>query len=117
MEKVKVSKEVAEAIEWYEKECEKNGVMRWEDELIYCHSHVNDEWLNERVKPLAKLSSFELASILVLGYEIELTPEEMILKEYNCRFDALDKNERWFCDGVLFVLKTLNIEIKGVNVQ
>ena len=116
-EKVKVSREVANFIE----SCKSNGTFYWEDELLYGHASFmngSDVAVREDAKCLNKYSTFELAQILVLGYEVEETPEEKIKEKYELFTDTTSFN-KGFVDGyslgVKNVLKILGIEIKGIN--
>ena len=74
-EKLKVSREVADAIEYLGKVgCDFEEAM----EL-----HVSTGWSNfsdERVIALDGLTSRELATALIVCYEVEMTPHEMIAK-------------------------------------
>ncbi len=120
-EKVKVGKEVAEAIKWYEENAEKSGIIYWEDELLYNHALNNNGEIDvrEEIKPLLKYSAFELAEILVKGYEIYQTPEEQLSTQYNEIFKRnprLSENyEKGIMDGIELALDTLGIEIDGIN--
>lgn len=120
-EKLKVSREVADAIEYLGKvECDFEEVM----EL-----HVSAGWSNfsdERVTELDGLTTRELAIALINGYEVEMTPHELIQKAYKKsnvkRGVSVGLNdmilagaENGFMNGVEFTLNTLGITVKGVN--
>ena len=108
--KVKVSRDVANFIE----SCKSNGTFYWEDELLYGHASFmngSDVAVREDAKCLNKYSTFELAQILVLGYEVEETPEEKLLNFYNRKLGEND----CMCDGIYETLQCLGIQIKGIN--
>ena len=111
-EKVKVSREVANFLQ----KCENSGDMNWEDAVLHEHikifeNHHGNEVIeiNPDAQCMLQYSPFELARILVLGYEIEQSPEELIYEYYQASTWVQEK------DAVLFVLETLDIKIKGVN--
>lgn len=114
MDKVKVSSEMAKAIEGALDEYSSDP-----NQVLENHRY---DWISECV-PLNSLNHLELAEILLKGYEVEQTPEEKIqqyvkdaqntLEEYA----ALDVR-KWSegkIQGVIFALDTLGIKIKGVN--
>jgi hypothetical protein len=74
IEKVVLPREVAEAIERYLQEFDKETLIRMRCE-------VEGEWSGEYVA-LDKVDIMTLAAALVNGYEIEQSPEER-LREYN----------------------------------
>ncbi|MFD2868503.1 hypothetical protein ACFSY7_08325 [Kurthia populi] len=114
-EKLKVSREVADAIEYLGKVgCAFEEAME---------SHVSTGWSNfsdERVIALGGLTSKELATALIVGYEVEMTPHERIMKAYNAA--KRTKNGSFascyhsgVMAGITTALDTLGIKIKGVN--
>lgn len=120
-EKVKVSQEVADAIEYLEKvECDFEKAM----EL-----HVSTGWSNfsdERVTALDGLTSRELAAALIVGYEVRMTPHEYIAKEYESAkhgrkkaYDTGEKGTALFNRGVIAgikrTLRAFQITVEGVN--
>lgn len=115
-EKVKVSREVADFIEGYEEHV--NGSANWKDNLIAEHSR---SWLNcfEGLKDEAEcmrgITPFELAVILINGYEVEQTPEEKLSEFYRGRVNSPNDYEREYAYGIEFTLRSLGIKIKGVN--
>ena len=123
-EKLKVSREVADAIEYLGKVgCDFEEAME---------SHVSTGWSNfsdERVIALNGLTSKELATALIVGYEVRMTPHEVIANEHRRtvkeavdgragRFELTElgiEKRKSFVEGIEFILDTLNIKIKGVN--
>lgn len=76
-EKQKVSREVAEAIEFLKKEFDYNFEA-------FMKVSLNDGWhINKNCISLNKISVEDLAKILINGYEVELTPEEKVLEYFN----------------------------------
>ena len=108
-EKVKVSKEVAEAIER-----EKRKLNGYNDNQLF--STLFENKINRRVPELIGIGSIEFAKMLLNGYEVEQTPEEKILAEYNWRkpFNCGIEG-RIYREGMKFVLNAYNIQIQGVN--
>lgn len=114
-EKLKVSREVADAIE----KLSRNDVStdRW------LKMHSNGEWGSAEKRPLNTLSLEEFARALIVGYEAELTPHEIIKADYenvlNHRKTTHNDYKERFFDGYLVgvedTLATLGITIKGVN--
>lgn len=109
MNKVKVSREVAEAIE----RLRKNG----HDNNSFIEGHVKYGYELDENKCLNELDTETLARALLIGYEVEETPEEEILEVYNFKYGA-----GWgagYTAGVRYgIKKTLDvygIKIKGVN--
>lgn len=105
-EKIKVSLEVAEAIEFYN---------RYSEILADVAKSQAGYGTNTSAVILAsEYELYELATILVKGYEAVLKPEEKVLWFFNQYQDAEE-----FDDGVrLGVLETLNsldIQIGGIN--
>lgn len=100
MEKVKVSREVAEAIE----RLRKNG----HDNNSFIEGHVKYGYELDENKCLNELDTETLARALLIGYEVEETPQER-LKEY---YDKTSVVERIV---IAETLEILNIKVKGVN--
>ena len=69
------------------------------------------------------LSIGELATALLVGYEVDMTPRERIAYEYNYHQKRAKEEksgrEKWvgkgYVRGVQRTLKNLNITVKGVN--
>lgn len=120
--KVLVSKEVAEFLE-----SNNDGNPYWEDSLLEQHTlaYINGfKGVKEEAECMKKFTPMVLAKILINGYEVEETPEDLILKEYNRlknlriddSSDGVIKNE---CiagmHAMVYTLNTLNIQVKGIN--
>lgn len=108
-EKVKVSKEVAEVIEILK------DAKRPLHEMV--KHYLNDDFIwTLEFKCLDNLSNDDFIRALYVGYEVEQTPEEKILAEYNWHkpFDCSIEGGI-YREGMKFVLNAYNIRIKGVN--
>lgn len=100
MEKMKVSEELGKALDFLIK-----SYGRDNDIILKFHSNTSYPWVGKTIEPLNKLSLEDMAKCLIIGYEVEKTPEEKILKIYNN--DAIDNMyNKDFNDGIE---NTLNI--------
>lgn len=117
-EKVKVSREVAEAIE---KALNyfllADGGEDPEEALIVQHAielygEVKQKMLAD---VLFELGTFELAEILVNGYEVEQTPEEKVEEYYKKLLNSDDTQCKNMALAVSHSLSLLKKRIKGVN--
>ena len=114
MNKVKLPKEVAEAIE----------TLRSHDFNVTNHDilFIYAESYNNGYPALVKFnqSHFDvLLQALVNGYEVEETPKDKVREQYNSPkhfYDAdNDTDISVYRKGIKFALDTLNIKIEGVN--
>lgn len=116
MEKVKVTKEVAEAIEFYGE----GASVGWYNAVLL---DVAREQMGigagaTKARILSRhYTMVELAEILIVGYEIEKTSEEKLAESYRHNYidESPDDECRAFADGIKFTLNTLGIRIKGVD--
>lgn len=111
--KVKVSKEVAEALHTLLENHSKDHIMflvgdrgqhsirRFDEEAVVL--------LRKRTSPL------ELAKMLIDDYEVEQTPEEEITRKYDTHFGSEQPFDRGIARGIEITLEAFNIQIKGVN--
>jgi len=69
-------------------------------------------WEEKHRQPINNLSTEEFARCYYVGYELQETPEEKILRKFNYM-----SAEGWdnYIDGMLYVLDELNIKIKGIK--
>lgn len=123
MEKVKVSKVQAAAIENWLNEY---GVNHEKPKERMLKSHCgNGEWC-DGAESLNDLSVEDMAKALYIGYEVEETPEDKLLEKFGKgRVEAVaaelrkDSEEKSFCmgygAGIVDALDTLGIKIKGIN--
>lgn len=114
IEKVKVSREVAEAIE-YLLNHEDYGYTK--EKLLVAHAGMEKypkrNWAGDN--PLNDIDLLVLAAILVNGYDIEQTPEEKLAEFYRGRVNSSNDYEREYAHGIEFAVRSLGIKIKGVN--
>lgn len=115
--KVKVTNDIANAIKWF-KEMQKDKFNITDiDELL---NLATDWWLRGEFHEFAdlhvvhELKFIEFCNALYYGYEVELTPEEIIKEKYEELLDY-EPIDRACKDSFRFVLDTLSIKIEGVN--
>jgi hypothetical protein len=101
MEKVMISKEEAEALE---SALEVNGG----DKSSVVHWHAQNLFDGKR-KPLNDLDLDTLCRALYVGYELEPSPEEQVLKIYK-----FYRDNGFAREVIEEVLAALNVEIKGI---
>lgn len=111
MEKVKVTKEVAQAIEALRKE------QRSDENILRVLADPNNGWAGEKSKVLNTTPFDLVAKALYIGYEIKKTPEEELAESYrfNYLIEGQDDENRAFANGIRYAVNTLGISIKGVN--
>lgn len=116
VEKLKVSREVADAIE---KLSDLDA-----SQILMAHS-IEGGW-PQKTNALNGLSMEQLAIALIVGYEVEMTPHEEIAKEYAnakaeeslgyvLKDELLAFRNLGVVKGIEFTLNTLGITVKGVN--
>lgn len=113
VEKLKVSREVADAIE---KLSDLDA-----SQILMAHS-IEGGW-PQKTNALNELSMEQLATALIVGYEVEKTPHEKIAVIYKHHYpksrDGSDSTQKYFSKGyvkgIKFTLEKLGITIKGVN--
>ena len=110
-EKLKVSREVADVLD----SLNRKDIST--DAWIKMHSE--GEWALAKNKPLNTLSLEEFATALIVGYEVGMTPHEIINSKYNTSQQDWVNNKNFhskgFAEGIEFTLNTLGITVKGVN--
>lgn len=119
--KVKVSKEVAEAIE------DVRSVNYTDFQII--QDIIEDEGktaYGTKMPVLIKFAKYStenqqtLFLALANGYEVEKTPEEMVAEQYRSRqrmYDKFGNDEDYGAmEGIEFVAKAYGLKIEGVNV-
>ena len=122
-EKLKVSREVADAIE--------KTVTEGSDFRTVIERHIGvldcenvDYALG--YEPLETLSVEQLATALIVGYEVEMTPREYVTKHYNIakrnKKESLEKGDiepamlnRGVMVGIKRTLRAFQITVEGVN--
>lgn len=120
MEKVKISRELADSIMNARKHCTDEEILYalTQSSLSYPVGDKSGRAILEVVKSRGNTSLLQLASALINGYEIEDTPAEMVADYYAkaCvkRFNnniALGRVQ-----AIEFVAKAYGLKIEGVNV-
>ena len=107
MEKVKVNKEVFDALEhWIEGYDKKLELVL--DVIYEEYGFSSKEYL-----ALNSLSVDEICKCLIIGYELEETPEEELARYYNMESENIMDDV--FNSGIRCALNTLGIQIKGIN--
>ncbi len=114
-EKLKVSREVADAIEYIK-------TLNSINEILINHAIADDAWIR-KAEAVNDLSIGELATALIVGYEVEKTPHEKIAVIYKRHYpksrDGSDSTQKYFSKGyvkgIKFTLEKLGITVKGVN--
>lgn len=114
-EKLKVSRAIADAIEYVK-------TLNSINEILINHAIADDAWVR-KAEAVNDLSIGELATALLVGYEVDMTPHERIAYEYNYHQKRAKEEkggrEKWvgkgYVRGVQRTLKNLNITVKGVN--
>lgn len=114
IEKLKVSREVADAIESFRSEF-------GDEKLLWRHAQG---WADH--EPLCRLPMVDLATALIVGYEVEMAPHEYVTKHYNIakrnKKESLEKGDiesamlnRGVMVGIKRTLRAFQITVEGVN--
>jgi hypothetical protein len=115
MEKVKLTKEQANAIEYVKGRHTQNDIM-W--------NHVKDPsgWL-EQASAMNNMDFDVLVKALYFGYEVELQPEEKLIEVFSKYLN--DGLQQWhpiaqerhhlICQGIKIAVDTLGLKINGIN--
>lgn len=119
-QKMKVSREVAVAIEAARKSRSDEALLTYHAEVILTGESFFAE---KEIATLNQLSSYQLATILIVGYEVEMTPAEIINSKYQKAADERKKSEDdyriqylgGYQYGVQETLRVLEIIVEGVN--
>lgn len=115
-EKLKVSREVADAIEAARKSMSDEALLTYHAEGIVTSESF---WAAKEIAALNQLSPYQLATALIVGYEVELTPHEVIASEYVTRqqdwINNMHLHSKGFVEGIEFTLNTLGITVEGVK--
>ena len=107
MEKVKVNKEVFDALENFIEGYDKR--LHLALEVIY----KQKGFYSKEYLALNSLSVDEICKCLIIGYELEETPEEELARYYNMESENIMDDV--FNSGIRCALNTLGIQIKGIN--
>lgn len=122
-EKIKVSQGIANAIDRYTTRNIKNYELSLEsamEDLIVCHPNIDwEDYLDGEFKELENITTYDLMRVLVLGYEVEKTPEYKVREIYSAYNVSDDISPAYsscdIADVIIEVLDELDIKIEGVN--
>ena len=122
-EKIKVSQGIANAIDRYVTRNIKNYELSLEsamEDLIVCHPNIDwEDYLDGEFKELENITTYDLMRVLVLGYEVEKTPEDKVREIYSTYNVSDDISPAYsscdIADVIIDVLDGLDIKIEGVN--
>lgn len=109
MEKMKVSEELGKALDFLIKSYEREN-----DKILKYHSNLSYPWKGKTIEPLNKLSLEDMAKCLIIGYEVEKTPEEKLADLY-IKLDKKDRFDYAYGRGIDAALNILDIKVKGIN--
>lgn len=121
MEKIKVSRAVANFIESYEKSYMYVG---WDNKMLseHAYQYCSGSYLDESLKGVTPL---QLSKILIYGYEVEETPEEHLSRLYlfppkylwvdNTHRSVETRIKIAYRDGIEIALKLMEVEVKGIH--
>lgn len=105
MEKVTLTKEQAEAIEFA---LNTKRLAYFQSPEALLQSHIRSRHFLDEMYPLREIDSVTLAKALFVGYEVPQTPEEKLLDYYEaCEIKAKAI--------VQHTLECLDITVKGIN--
>jgi hypothetical protein len=106
MSKVKVSKGIAEGI--------KHARICFIDNAEVLQHHIRSVWSNPKCICLNKLSTYQLAEILIKDYEVELTKEEQVLVKFNVHIREFGY-DLGYRKAIKDFAEIYDIKIKGIN--
>lgn len=115
-EKLKVSREVANGLELIKK-------LYSIENILKTHAKADDgAWIGTAAN-VNDLSLSDLATALIVGYKVEMTPGEIIKAEYQKAADERNKSEDdyriqylgGYQYGVQETLRVLELIVEGVN--
>lgn len=116
-EKVKVSRKVADAIETFKNMHKEKFNITNLDELL---DIATDWWIRGGFHECGDLHTvhdlkfIDFCNAFYYGYEVEQTPEEILLQEYQeCL--RIGAGHRTHANAIKSTLDTLGIKIKGIN--
>jgi len=116
--KVKVSKEVAEAIEQLRKSQDDEKILYQASSVILEIGRFKRKD-KSAIVTLHEISPMKLARALINGYEIEQTPAEKVAEQYRNRSELFERFEHdedlGAMIGIKFVADAYGLKIEGVN--
>ena len=110
-DKVKLTKEQANAIKWAFE-----SPTSWTKETLIA-SHVGGSLNYDKVKPLHDIHLDTLIRALYIGYEVEETQEEKLLKKFKTGWLASSDEDYDFSyrNGIKDALDIIGMKVKGIN--
>lgn len=119
MSKIKVGKDIADALLHYEST---HGTS-WKNTVLYDVARARAGHVSkiEAIKLDEAYSLYDLAEILLRGHETELTPEDILLKEFKSMNGACTPKTEFGKaaierrKGFLTALDILGVKVEGVN--
>lgn len=111
-DKVKVSKDVAEAIDRVVKSYQRLFPENINETIIKGHIESPDGWRGEGSEHINKLPLDTLIRALYIGYEVEQSPEDRVREYYETVVRMHYTSPR---DAIRETLNLLNKQIEGVN--
>ena len=116
-DKVKLTKEQANAIKWAFE-----SPTSWTKETLIA-SHVGGSLSYDKVKPLHDIHLDTLIRALYIGYTIEQTIEEQLLERYkkhnepthSGRTELSDVYDKGVANGIYETLDIIGMKVKGIN--
>lgn len=125
MQKVKIKKQVASAIETYFNDANSEREHIAKQSLLDTHANRQcnpnaPSWaeVNEDYAALDQLNLFELSEILIRGYEVVKTPEEIVLEVFNApsgNYSA--EHQAGLKKGIILMAQAYNIPLEGVTFE
>ncbi len=125
MDKPTLPRDVAEAIERYWKRFDPDAHFKWVQLTNWYKMHELDVAAHGVLVPFFQVYPIEYMTALVIGYEVEQSPEGEVEKYFTHLYEQhLRYQKSKGCitspfghemDGVKRTLKLLNIKIEGVN--
>ncbi|ATF13546.1 hypothetical protein A616_16650 [Brevibacillus brevis X23] len=115
MDKVRLTAQQANSLEYV--------VSRHaQQDILMTHGNNPKGWL-DKASGLNDMSFNDLAKALIIGYEVELQPEDKLIEVYNKYLN--DGLQQWhpiaqerhhlICQGINIAVDTLGLKIKGIN--
>lgn len=114
MDKVTLTKEQAEAIE-FALNTKRLAYFKSPETLL--QSHIRSRHFLDEMYHLREIDSVTLAKALFVGYLVEVTPEEEIKSHWDNSDpdDSLEEYDKGFRCGILRTLEAFDIKVKGIN--
>lgn len=115
MDKIKVSREVFEALE---------STKNWADRDNSLIRHAFNKSFKCKREVLNHITTIDIAKMVLFGYEVKETPEERLAILYNSppKYLTMGRDkyasaaiEKSYREGIEIALKLMEIEVKGIH--